>query len=136
MVFQHGWRLQEDGGVRARHHTIHFTRQAHLWGRASAHTASNHFVNGDSLHSLEQIEGLPLGAKADLANGLIRDLASRIVLDIKAEFLETASALADEGHKDPAAVLACIVLEDSLKRLAAKHSIANAADKEMSVVTL
>lgn len=93
-----------------------------------------HFVNGDSLYSFEQIEGLLHGTRADLENGLIQDLTSRIILDIKSDFLETASALADEGQKDPAAVLACIVLEDSLKRLAFRSKIENAADKEMSVV--
>ena len=107
----------------------------HIYGAGHPHTQRViHFVNGDSLHSLPQIEGLLLGAKSDVANGLIRDLTSRIVLDIKSDFLETALAMADEGQKDPAAVLACIVLEDSLKRLAAKHSITNAVDKEMSVV--
>src|SRR5437868_5625206 len=76
----------------------------HIYGSASPNAQRLiHFVNGDSLHSLEQIEGLLIGAKTDLANGLIRDLQSKVVLDIKADFLESASAMADEGHKDPAA---------------------------------
>ena len=68
----------------------------HVYG--SAHPNSQrliHFVNGDSLHSLEQIEGLLVGAKTDLSNGLIRDLTSKVILDIKADFLESASAMAD-----------------------------------------
>lgn len=108
----------------------------HIYGVGHPHTQRVvNFVNEGSLYSLQQIEGLLLGAKTDLANGLIQDLTSRIVIGIKSGFLETASAMADEGQKDPAAVLACIVLEDSLKRLAVKHNIPNAADKEMSVVT-
>jgi hypothetical protein len=46
-----------------------------------------HFVNGNSLHSLHQIRGLLIGARVDLLNGLIHDLAARITLDIKADFL-------------------------------------------------
>ncbi|WP_353662524.1 hypothetical protein [Hydrogenimonas sp. SS33] len=53
--------------------------------------------------------------------------------DIKSDFLETANNLLSEGEKDPAAVLACIVLEDSLKRLAAKFDVNEAKDKELSV---
>jgi hypothetical protein len=107
----------------------------HIYGNTHPHTQRCiHFVNGESLHSVQQLEGLLLGAKVDLANGMLEDLTSRIVLDIKSDFLESAQTLADEGQKDPAAVLACVVLEDSLKRLAAKHGIENAGDKEMSVV--
>lgn len=107
----------------------------HIYGANHPHAQRViHFANEGSFHSLEQIEGLLLGTKTDLVNGLIQELSSRVILDIKSDFLETASAMADEGLKDPAAVLACIVLEDSLKRLAAKHKIENAEDKEMSVV--
>jgi hypothetical protein len=107
----------------------------HIYGPSHPHTQRViHLGNEESLHSFQQIEGLLIGAKSDIANGLIRDLTSRIILDIKSDFLEAALTMANEGHKDPAAVLACIVLEDSLKKLAAKHDIASAADKEISVV--
>ena len=107
----------------------------HIYGASHPNTQRLiHFVNGDSLHSFEQIEELLRGAKSDLENGLIQNLTSQIVFDIKSDFLEIASSLADEGLKDPAAVLACIILEDSLKKLAARRKIDNASDKEMSVV--
>lgn len=91
-------------------------------------------MNNKSLHSLQQIEGIILGTKTNLSSGLLDNLTSKIIIDLKADFLHTALQLIEEGQKDPAAVLACVVLEDSLKRLAEKHSIEGLADKEMSVV--
>lgn len=107
----------------------------HIYGKSHAHVQRVvHAVNEGSLHALEQIEGVLIGTRSNLANGLLDDLTSQIVVNLKSDFLATAQELADEGQKDPAAVLGCIVLEDSLKRLAAKHSIDNASDKDMSVV--
>ena len=93
-----------------------------------------HAINNASLYSLQQIEGILKGTKTNLEAGLLDDLTSKILIDLKADFLGTAQQLIDEGQKDPAAVLACVVLEDSLKRLAQKHGIDGLADKEMSVV--
>ena len=107
----------------------------HIYGPGHAHVQRViHAVNDGSLRSLEQIEGVLVGTRSNLVNGLLDDLRSRIAVDLKSGFLETAQQLAAEGQKDPAAVLGCIVLEDTLKRLATKHSIDNASDKEMSVV--
>ena len=92
-----------------------------------------HFYNEGHLHALEQTEGLLYGTKSNLQSGLIDDLRSRILVDIKSDFLETAATLLGDGQKDPAAVLACIVLEDSLKRLASKANLKEAEDKEMGV---
>ena len=92
-----------------------------------------HFYNEGHLHALEQTEGLLAGTKSNLESGLLEDLRSKVLIDIKSDFLETARALLEEGQKDPAAVLACIVLEDSLKRLSHKSNLKEAQDKEMSV---
>ncbi len=91
-------------------------------------------INHVSLHSLEQIEGILNGTRATLEAGFLDDLTSKILLDLKTDFLISAQQLVDEGQKDPAAVLAAIVLEDSLKRLAQKHGIEGLEKKEMSVV--
>lgn len=91
-------------------------------------------INNASLHSLEQIEGILQGTKANLEAGFLDDLTSKILLDLKGDFLSSAQQLVDEGQKDPAAVLASVVLEDSLKRLAQKHGFEGLENKEMSVV--
>lgn len=93
-----------------------------------------HAINQASLHSLEQIEGILQGTKTNLESGLLDELTSNILIDLKTDFLTTAQQLVAEGQKDPAAVLACVVLEDSLKRLAVRHGLRGLADKEMSVV--
>jgi hypothetical protein len=107
---------------------------ATIYGRGDPHYQRViHFYNERHLHALEQTEGLLLGTKANLESGLLDDLRSRILVDIKSDFLETSRLLLEEGQKDPAAVLACIVLEDSLKRLAQKADLKDALDKEMNV---
>ena len=42
--------------------------------------------------------------------------------------------MAEAGDKDPASVLVCCVLEDSVKRIAAKHKIEGSKNQEFSVV--
>lgn len=93
-----------------------------------------HAINGESLHDLEVIEGILIGLRNNLQNGLLDNLVRQISIDIKSDFLEAARSLLDEDQKDPAGVLACIVLEDTLKRLAKKHDIDGADGWDMSVV--
>ncbi|NGZ97509.1 MAG: hypothetical protein CV089_15555 [Nitrospira sp. WS110] len=105
-----------------------------IYGRSDPHYQRIiHFYNEQHLHALEQTEGLLLGTKANLESGLLDDLRAKILVDIKTDFLQTSERLLEEGRKDPAAVLACIVLEDSLKRLAARKGVNDALDKEMNV---
>ena len=107
---------------------------ASVYGQGNPHYQRIiHFYNEGHLHALEQTEGLLLGTKSNLQSGLLDDLRSKVLIDIKTDFLETAKALLDEGQKDPAAVLACIVLEDSLKRLAQKSNLKEAQEKEMNM---
>ena len=91
------------------------------------------FYNEGHLHAVQKTEGVLIGTKHNLESGLLDDLRSMILIDIKCDFLETARQLLEEGQTNPAAVLACIVLEDSLKRLARKFNLAEAQDKEMNV---
>lgn len=107
---------------------------ASVYGKGSVHYQRViQFYNQGHLHALEQAEGLLVGTKGNLESGLLDDLRSRVLIEIKSDFLETARALLEEGQKDPAAVLACIVLEDSLKWLADKAEVHQAKDKEMTV---
>lgn len=92
-----------------------------------------HFYSEGHLHALQQTEGLLLGTRNNLHSGLLDDLRSQVLIDIKSDFLETARNLLEEGQKDPAAVLASIVLEDSIKRLAARNALKEAEDKELGV---
>lgn len=91
-------------------------------------------INNSTLHGLEILEGILRGTVANLESGLISSIESRIAVEITGDFLDSARTLLNEGQKDPAAVLACIALEDTLKRLATRHGLSELRDKEMSVV--
>jgi hypothetical protein len=107
---------------------------ATVYGKTSPHYQRViHFYNEGHLRALQQTEGLLVGTKANLKDGLLDDLRSKILVEIKSDFLDTSRRLLDEGEKDPASVLACIVLEDSLKRLAEKFNLKDASDKEMGI---
>jgi hypothetical protein len=62
-------------------------------------------ANSGDLYGLIQMEGVLVGTRESLSNGLLEDLTSRITIDLKSDFLATAHQLAEEGQKDPAAVL-------------------------------
>ncbi|MDD5712260.1 MAG: hypothetical protein PHY31_05805 [Smithellaceae bacterium] len=107
---------------------------ATIYGKGDPHYQRIiHFYSQGHLHALEQTEGLLKGTKSNLESGLIDDLKSKVLIDIKSDFIESANNLLSEGEKDSAAVLACIVLEDSIKRLAAKFNVNKAKDKELNV---
>lgn len=108
----------------------------HIYGGRHPHTQRiMNSVNDGSLHSLNQMEGILLGTKSNIEGGFLTKLKSQIILDIETDFLVIANELIADGAKDSAAVLACTVLEDSLKRLAQTHNIENVQGKEMSFVT-
>lgn len=87
-----------------------------------------------TLHHLKLAEGLLRGTIEAINHGLLIELRSQVLLDIKNDFIEAArSALANDSV-EVAAVLASAVLEDSLKRLAGNESLDHLLDKEFSVV--
>jgi len=105
-----------------------------IYGRGTPHYQRIlHFYNEGHLHALKKVEGLLIGTKRNIESGILDELTSLILIDIKKDFLETAATLLEESQKDPAAVLACIVLEDSLKRLAKRSGVEDAQDKEMGI---
>ena len=63
------------------------------------------------------------GALNDLENGYLIGQEFIIAGEVFDSVLEQATYLNQSGHKDPAAVLARVVLEDSLKRLAREESL-------------
>ncbi len=69
-------------------------------------------------------QGLLYAVKEELEGGWLRTTKGLISADIFADFLEMASHLLEERYKDPAAVMTGGVLEEHLRQLCTKHSIA------------
>lgn len=82
-------------------------------------------IKGDTgdPHQVSRIVGLLTGALDDLENGYLVGQEFIIAAEVFDSVLEQAKHLNQAGHKDPAAVLTRVVLEDSLKRLAREESI-------------
>jgi hypothetical protein len=93
-------------------------------------------LSGTTLHHLMAVEGQLLGAIEALKHGLLKELRTQVLLDIKSDFIEAARSALDSGAKDVAAVLACAVLEDSVKRLATKAGRDDLLDREFSIVVV
>ncbi len=76
-------------------------------------------------HSYEiyPIVGVLNGALDDLKNGFLLGQEFLIAGEVFDSILEQAKQLSKTGFKDPAAVLARVVLEDALKRLAREEGI-------------
>jgi hypothetical protein len=74
-------------------------------------------------HEVNQLVGLLEGALNDLENGYLICQEFIIAGEVFDSVVEQAKYLNQSGHKDPAAVLARVVLEDSLKRLAREESL-------------
>lgn len=101
----------------------------HAQAREFRHTMSN-----ETFHHLQAAEGMLRGATESINHGLLEDLRTQVLLDVQSDFLASAHTALESGAKDVAAVLSCVVLEDSVKRLAAKSGLDELADKEFSVV--
>jgi len=72
-----------------------------------------------------RIIGVLQGALDDLEKGFLIGQEFLIAGDVFDSVLEQAKYLVDTGYKDPAAVLARVVLEDALKRIARAEGIAD-----------
>ena len=70
------------------------------------------------IYEIYPIVGVLKGALDDLENGYLLGQEFLIAAEVFDSILEQAKQLCKSGYKDPAAVLARVVLEDSLKRLA------------------
>ena len=91
-------------------------------------------VNGSTMTHLRSAQGGLVGTAAAIRNGLLDDLQTQILLDVQGDFIETARHSLASGAKDVAAVLLCVVLEDSVKRLASKNGHERLLGKEFTVV--
>ena len=97
-------------------------------------TQVKHFVEvlpSNSLHLVETahqiypIVGILKGAMDDLEQGFLTGQEFLVAGDVFDSVLEQAKHLTSTGHKDPAAVLARVVLENALKRIARVEGIAD-----------
>lgn len=93
-------------------------------------------VTGRTMSHLQSSEGMLRGTAAALKNGLLVELRTKILLDVQADFIEAARQALSNGSKDVAAALLCVVLEDSVKRLAIKLGREDLTDDEYSVVVV
>jgi len=95
-------------------------------------TQVKHFLEILPSNSLSYVEhaldvllivGVLQGALDDLEHGFLTGQEFLVASDVFDSVLEQAKHLADTGYKDPAAVLARVVLEDALKRIARAEGI-------------
>lgn len=68
--------------------------------------------------------GVIEAAQRDFDAGLLFDMRALITAEVLGDFTEQAEALLEAGYHVPAASLVGAVLEDSLRKLCEKHSIA------------
>jgi hypothetical protein len=78
-------------------------------------------ITGHTLSHLRSAEGMLQGTAEAIKGGLLVELRTQILLDVQGDFIEAARHAVSNGSKDVAAALLCIVLEDSVKRLAVKY---------------
>ena len=93
-------------------------------------------ISGSTLSHLNSAKGMLIGTASAIRSGLLEDLKTQILLDIQGDFIETARSALSNGAKDVAAALLCVVLEDSVKRLASKNGHDELLGKEFSVVVV
>ncbi len=93
-------------------------------------------IGGSTMSHLDSAKGMLIGTASAIRNGLLEDLKTQILLDIQGDFIETARSALANGAKDVAAALLCVVLEDSVKRLASNNGHDELLGKEFSVVVL
>lgn len=74
-------------------------------------------------YDIHPITGVLIGALDDLEKGFLIGQEFLIVGEIFDSILEQARELSKSGYKDPSAVLARVILEDGLKRIARHEGI-------------
>lgn len=76
-----------------------------------------------SAYDIHSITGVLVGALDDLVKGFLLGQEFLIAGEVFNSILEQAKELNKNGYKDPSAVLARVVIEDALKRLARREEI-------------
>jgi hypothetical protein len=79
--------------------------------------------NTDTGYKLMKVIGIVKALKSDLVNDYLKSYSEIIHSEIFSDYLEMAYHLAEEGYKDPAAVLAGSTPESHLKELCKSQNI-------------
>nr|WP_312250558.1 hypothetical protein [Stenotrophomonas geniculata] len=109
----------------------------HVLGADHAQARAFHrTISTETLHHLQSAEGMLRGTIESIKYGLLEDIRTQVLLDVQGDFLAAADSALSGGAKDVAAALSCVVLEDSVKRLAAKNGLNDLANKEFSAVVV
>jgi hypothetical protein len=95
-----------------------FGAQGYCYGRLKEEEP-NIFYRGH----IDTVVGLLIGALDDLEKGFLLGQEFIVAGEVFDSILEQAKYLNERGYKDPAAVLARVVLEDALKRIARQEGI-------------
>ena len=101
--------------------------------------AGRHSVYFERVRKIEEARlhlGRRLGAQvgvakallSDIRNGYLKSFEETIHGGLFADYLEMAAHLAENGYKDPAAVLAGSTLEAHLRKLCDKHGVATVSE--------
>ncbi len=85
-----------------------------------------------NLSVLETLKAIFLAAREDYEGGYMRTTRSLVQADVFGSELEQAQELRQAGYKSPAAVVAGIVLETSLRELCDRNGIAHAKLDKMN----
>lgn len=82
---------------------------------------------------IQELKGILNSFMDDLDSGLVEKIENEARGDIYSDFIVLAKECFENESKDPAIVLACAALEDSLKKYAVSHGV-EAEDDDMSMV--
>lgn len=96
------------------------------FGEKSKHyDAFNHIASnrGTYRNHVKSLKGILVGAQDDYENGYVIGQEFLIAGEIFDSLLEESKHLLNTNHKDAAAILGRVVIEDSLKRLARNENI-------------
>ena len=66
--------------------------------------------------STREVYGIVMALRTDVTNGYLTTIRELIHAEVFSDFLSNAEYFLDEGHKDPAAVIAGSVLEDHIRQ--------------------
>lgn len=94
--------------------------------RQSADTLMKQYGPNNS-YSVGFLVGILKALRSDYAAGYFQTVEALIHAEIFADFIEMAEYLLSQKYKDPAAVIVGSVLEEHLRKLCGKHSVATSS---------
>ncbi len=86
------------------------------------------------LEILSSLHGTLKALRADYSADRLQSFQELIHADLLSDFLEMAEHFLEAGYKDPAAVMAGGVLEEHLRKLCVKHSVALTAKPKLDTM--